>query len=64
MAPSTAPAVTLNNGVEIPQLGFGVFQVADDETTAGGRPRGRLPQHRHRRRLRRRGRRRAPSAPG
>ncbi|MEU4101593.1 aldo/keto reductase [Streptomyces tanashiensis] len=37
MAPSTAPAVptvTLNNGVEIPQLGFGVFQVADDETTA------------------------------
>ncbi|MEU4275890.1 aldo/keto reductase [Streptomyces tanashiensis] len=37
MAPSTAPAVptvTLNNSVEIPQLGFGVFQVADDETTA------------------------------
>ncbi|MFF5767419.1 aldo/keto reductase [Streptomyces tanashiensis] len=37
MAPSTTPAVptvTLNNGVEIPQLGFGVFQVADDETTA------------------------------
>ncbi|MFH8623414.1 aldo/keto reductase [Streptomyces vietnamensis] len=37
MAPSTAPAVptvTLNNGVEIPQLGFGVFQVADDATTA------------------------------
>ncbi|MFF7776545.1 aldo/keto reductase [Streptomyces tanashiensis] len=36
MAPSTTPAVptvTLNNGVEIPQLGFGVFQVADDETT-------------------------------
>ncbi|RAG84944.1 aldo/keto reductase [Streptacidiphilus pinicola] len=28
------PAVTLNNGVEIPQLGFGVFQVPDDETTA------------------------------
>ncbi|MEU6164592.1 aldo/keto reductase [Streptomyces tanashiensis] len=37
MAPSTTPAVptvALNNGVEIPQLGFGVFQVADDETTA------------------------------
>ncbi|WP_086828417.1 aldo/keto reductase [Streptomyces sp. NRRL B-24572] len=37
MAPSTTPAVptvTLNNGVEIPQLGFGVFQVADDATTA------------------------------
>ncbi|MFE7511531.1 aldo/keto reductase [Streptomyces sp. NPDC057540] len=35
MAPSTAsavPTITLNNGVEIPQLGFGVFQVADDAT--------------------------------
>ncbi|MFD9434147.1 aldo/keto reductase [Streptomyces sp. NPDC060002] len=28
------PTVTLNNGVEIPQLGFGVFQVPDEETTA------------------------------
>ncbi|KJS61906.1 aldo/keto reductase [Streptomyces rubellomurinus] len=28
------PAVKLNNGVEIPQLGFGVFQVPDDETAA------------------------------
>ena len=28
------PTVTLNNGVEMPQLGFGVFQVPDDETTA------------------------------
>jgi len=28
------PTVTLNNGVEIPQLGFGVFQVPDDETAA------------------------------
>ncbi|MEV4941574.1 aldo/keto reductase [Streptomyces zaomyceticus] len=28
------PTVTLNNGVEIPQLGFGVFQVSDAETTA------------------------------
>ena len=28
------PTITLNNGVEIPQLGFGVFQVPDDATTA------------------------------
>ncbi|MDR6507105.1 aldo/keto reductase [Arthrobacter oryzae] len=28
------PTVTLNNGVEMPQLGFGVFQVPNDETTA------------------------------
>ncbi|MFG3039415.1 aldo/keto reductase [Streptomyces sp. NPDC048330] len=34
MAPSAVPTVTLNNGVEIPQLGFGVFQVPDDETAA------------------------------
>ncbi|MFF9351910.1 aldo/keto reductase [Streptomyces sp. NPDC014734] len=27
------PTVKLNNGVEIPRLGFGVFQVPDDETT-------------------------------
>ncbi|MGI5466468.1 aldo/keto reductase [Streptomyces sp. CA-132043] len=33
--PSTSiPNVTLNNGVAMPQLGFGVFQVPDDETTA------------------------------
>ncbi|MFF2659089.1 aldo/keto reductase [Kitasatospora sp. NPDC058032] len=30
----TVPTVRLNNGVEIPQLGFGVFQVPDDRTTA------------------------------
>ncbi|WP_129284911.1 aldo/keto reductase [Streptomyces sp. GZWMJZ-114] len=29
-----SPTVTLNNGVVMPQLGFGVFQVPDDETTA------------------------------
>jgi len=29
---STVPMITLNNGVEIPQLGFGVFQIALDET--------------------------------
>ncbi|MFF8908149.1 aldo/keto reductase [Streptomyces olivaceoviridis] len=28
------PTVTLHNGVEIPQLGFGVFQVPDAETVA------------------------------
>ncbi|MFE7425393.1 aldo/keto reductase [Streptomyces sp. NPDC057545] len=31
---TTVPTVKLNNGVEIPQLGFGVFQVPDDQTTA------------------------------
>ncbi|MFJ8133843.1 aldo/keto reductase [Streptomyces hydrogenans] len=34
MAPVRIPTVTLNNGIEIPQLGFGVFQVPDEETTA------------------------------
>ena len=29
---ATVPTVTLNNGVEIPQLGFGVFLVRPDET--------------------------------
>ncbi|MEU1128176.1 aldo/keto reductase [Streptomyces sp. NPDC005899] len=29
----TVPTVALNNGVTIPQLGFGVFQIPDDETT-------------------------------
>jgi diketogulonate reductase-like aldo/keto reductase len=28
------PAITLNNGVVMPQLGFGVFQIPDAETTA------------------------------
>ncbi|WP_020667059.1 aldo/keto reductase [Amycolatopsis nigrescens] len=28
------PEVTLNNGVRMPQLGFGVFQVPNEETTA------------------------------
>jgi 2,5-diketo-D-gluconate reductase A len=28
------PTVTLNNGVRMPQLGYGVFQVPDDQTTA------------------------------
>jgi 2,5-diketo-D-gluconate reductase A len=29
---ATVPTITLNNGVEIPQLGFGVYQVKPDET--------------------------------
>jgi 2,5-diketo-D-gluconate reductase A len=28
----TVPTISLNNGVEIPQLGFGVFQIDPDET--------------------------------
>jgi 2,5-diketo-D-gluconate reductase A len=28
------PTITLNNGVEIPQLGFGVFKIPPDETAA------------------------------
>jgi 2,5-diketo-D-gluconate reductase A len=31
---SVVPTVKLNNGVEIPQLGFGVFQVKPDETVS------------------------------
>ncbi|MCD0480909.1 aldo/keto reductase [Streptacidiphilus sp. ASG 303] len=31
---NSIPTVTLNNGVRIPQLGFGVFQVPDEETAA------------------------------
>ncbi|MDH6136174.1 2,5-diketo-D-gluconate reductase A [Kitasatospora sp. MAA4] len=34
---STIPTVTLNNGVRIPQLGFGVWQVPDDEAAAAVR---------------------------
>ncbi|MFI9386067.1 aldo/keto reductase [Kutzneria sp. NPDC052558] len=29
----SVPTIKLNNGVEIPQLGYGVFQVPDEETT-------------------------------
>lgn len=32
MTNNQIPNVTLNNGVEIPQLGFGVFQVPDNQT--------------------------------
>ena len=31
---ATVPTLTLNNGVEIPQLGFGVFQIPPEETAA------------------------------
>lgn len=31
---TTVPNIMLNNGVSMPQLGFGVFQVSDEETTA------------------------------
>jgi diketogulonate reductase-like aldo/keto reductase len=34
MAPATAPALTLNNGVTMPALGLGVFQSPPEETTA------------------------------
>ncbi|HZC27299.1 MAG TPA: aldo/keto reductase [Actinopolymorphaceae bacterium] len=34
---TTVPLVTLNNGVQIPQLGFGVWQVPDDEAVAAVR---------------------------
>lgn len=30
----TIPTITLNNGIEIPQIGFGVFQVPNDDTEA------------------------------
>jgi 2,5-diketo-D-gluconate reductase A len=31
---ASVPTISLNNGVEIPQLGFGVFQIPPDETIA------------------------------
>jgi 2,5-diketo-D-gluconate reductase A len=34
MAVSAVPNILLNNGVEIPQLGFGVFQIKPEETKA------------------------------
>jgi 2,5-diketo-D-gluconate reductase A len=34
MPDNTVPTITLNNGVEIPQLGFGVFQIEPDDTKA------------------------------
>ena len=34
MTTTTVPTITLNNGVEMPALGFGVFQTPPDETIA------------------------------
>jgi 2,5-diketo-D-gluconate reductase A len=34
---ATVPTITLNNGVEIPQLGFGVFQIPPEETAEATR---------------------------
>jgi 2,5-diketo-D-gluconate reductase A len=34
---ATVPTITLNNGVEIPQLGFGVFQIPPDQTAEATR---------------------------
>src|ERR1700742_3828522 len=34
MTSATAPALTLNNGVTMPALGFGVFQSPPEETAA------------------------------
>ncbi len=34
---NTVPTIALNNGVEIPQLGFGVFQIAPEETAEATR---------------------------
>ena len=32
MANGSAPTITLNNGVDIPQIGYGVFQTPPQET--------------------------------
>src|SRR3954454_13810373 len=34
MSPATTPALTLNNGVQLPAIGLGVFQTPPDETRA------------------------------
>ena len=54
---SPVPTRVLNDGHSIPQLGFGVFQIPPADTAGrNGRPRGRLPAHRHRRDVRQRAR--------
>ena len=53
MISATSPTLTLNNGVEMPALGFGVFQTPPAETVGAVEAaiaRG-LPAHRHRRRV-------------
>jgi diketogulonate reductase-like aldo/keto reductase len=39
MPTATAPTLTLNNGVEIPALGLGVFQTPPQGRSAPSRPR-------------------------
>ena len=41
--------ITLGNGIEMPVIGFGVFQIPAEETRAGRHhgAGGRLPAHRH-----------------
>ena len=59
MAATTTPALKLNNGVEMPALGLGVFQTparGDHAPPSSAALRRRLPPHRHRRRLRQRAR--------
>ena len=34
MSQTSVPSITLNNGVRLPALGFGVFQSPPDETSA------------------------------
>jgi 2,5-diketo-D-gluconate reductase A len=34
---TSVPTIRLNNGVEIPQLGFGVFQIPPDRTAEATR---------------------------
>src|SRR5690606_18717773 len=34
---TTVPAITLNNGAQIPQVGFGVYQIPPDQTAAAVR---------------------------
>jgi hypothetical protein len=56
------PKIELNDGSQIPQLGFGVFQIAPEktaETGENGTACG-LPAHRHRRDVRKRARSRPP----
>ena len=47
---TTIPTLTLNNGIEMPILGFGVFQIPAEETEHGrrGGDRRRLPRARYR----------------
>ena len=55
---TTIPSLTLNNGVEMPALGLGVFQTPPDETTAAVEAAlsHRLSPYRHRRGVRQRAR--------